>query len=174
MIGRKRPAATGAHKKLSDGHVNLRDLSSAGLVFLIGGLTLFEANRYPFGTVRNMGPGFFPTIVGLALLVLGAAILAGGRLHGPAVVGEVDEDDGEVRRRSIRSLIVLPAAILVFAALVRGYGLAPATFLSVLVSAFADTRVRFIRALAIAAAVTLLCLAIFSLGLGIQVKVFAW
>ena len=54
---------------------NLRDFLS-GLVFLLFGLGFgWAATRHPLGSAANMGPGYFPLLVGLLLGALGVFIL---------------------------------------------------------------------------------------------------
>ena len=44
----------------------------SGILFIsFGILALVIARDYPIGEARRMGPGFFPTYIGIALLILG-------------------------------------------------------------------------------------------------------
>jgi putative tricarboxylic transport membrane protein len=52
-----------------------RRLPAAALIGL-GAAALYEASSLAFGTVRQPGSGFFPTLVSLALIVFGAMALA--------------------------------------------------------------------------------------------------
>ena len=50
----------------------------AGLTLaVIGGAFALGARAYPVGTGENMGPGYFPMLLGVLLLVLSAAIVLG-------------------------------------------------------------------------------------------------
>ncbi len=42
----------------------------------IGLAAIFFASAYRLGTLRNVGPGFFPTVVGYGLVVVGVALAA--------------------------------------------------------------------------------------------------
>lgn len=54
---------------------NLQDFL-AGLVFLLAGLGYgWAASRHALGTAADMGPGYFPLLVSLLLVLLGALIL---------------------------------------------------------------------------------------------------
>lgn len=47
----------------------------AGIMFaLIGALAAAGSLRYPMGTARDMGPGYFPFWLGIGLAVLGAGV----------------------------------------------------------------------------------------------------
>jgi hypothetical protein len=56
---------------------NRKDFN-AGLMFMaIGTFFLIGATKYPMGTTLRMGPSYFPSILGGALLVLGAITFFG-------------------------------------------------------------------------------------------------
>lgn len=53
---------------------NKKDLA-AGLLFVaIGAATIIGASDYPLGTIRSIGPGYFPIMLGIALALLGADV----------------------------------------------------------------------------------------------------
>ena len=56
----------------------------AGLIFIAFGVAaIVIGNNYALGTAARMGPGYFPRILGILLIVLGSALsLRGLRLHG--------------------------------------------------------------------------------------------
>ena len=48
-----------------------------GIVFLFFGITFyFYSKIYSLGTASNMGPGFFPTLISGALMVLGILLIS--------------------------------------------------------------------------------------------------
>jgi len=56
-----------------------------GLLFVgFGLLAILVARDYPMGSAMRMGPGYFPTYIGLALVAIGAWIAADGLLHARA------------------------------------------------------------------------------------------
>lgn len=64
----------------------------AGLMFLVvGGLFALGAQKYTVGSAARMGPGYFPTLLGILLAVLGAAIIFYAMLHNPAHVKDGDK-----------------------------------------------------------------------------------
>jgi len=56
----------------------------AGMMFVgFGLLAIFMARDYPFGSTSRMGPGYFPTWLGIIMAVLGGALaLQGLRTEG--------------------------------------------------------------------------------------------
>src|SRR5690606_19825398 len=131
-------------------------------------LCLAEALTYQLGTFRNMGPGLFPAAIGGCLIVLGLGILLWDARR------STPEPEPEATEVAWRAVVMLPAAVLVFAAVLRPLGLAPATFLAVFAGAFADSKIRTVQGLAVALAVTVVSVLVFREGLGVQVRTFEW
>jgi hypothetical protein len=125
----------------------------AGAVFAGFGLAFaITSTTYDIGTPLRMGPGFFPLVLGGILVVLGVSI---------AVKGVVAGEGGDVGPVPWRALVLLVAAIVFFGSTVRGLGLAPALFVSVLLAALAGRGVRIVPAVVIAASLTALSVLIF-------------
>ena len=61
----------------------------AGLMFIAVGIAaIVIASNYTLGTAARMGPGYFPRILGILMIVLGAVIaLRSLRLAGPPLPG---------------------------------------------------------------------------------------
>ena len=70
-----------------------------------------------------------------------------------------------------RAVVLLVGALVFFGAAIKGLGLAPSVFGAGLLSAFASRQNGPLQATGIAAALTLLCLAVFHYGLGLSVPV---
>jgi hypothetical protein len=67
-----------------------RDDLLAGVIFVaLGGGFAYTASTYEVGSLRAMGPGYFPLALGLVLAALGVVIMAGGliRLRREAALG---------------------------------------------------------------------------------------
>ncbi len=132
----------------------------AGAVFIAFGLAFaVAASDYSLGTALRMGPGYFPLVLGGLLVVLGVLTV---------VKGFVAPDEGEVGRVPWRSLALLLGAVLFFGFTVRGLGLVPALFVTVLLAALAGFQVRLVPALVIATVLTALCYLIFVLALQLR------
>lgn len=140
---------------------NHKELLSGAFFAALGLVTVVAAQHYRTGSITAMGPGYFPTVLGGLLIVLGAINL------GRAVVLEAGEP-GEERGAGIpwRSLLLITAAITAFGAVFERAGLLAAVLVTVALSCLANRRLRPLEALAIFAVVALLAAALFVYGLG--------
>lgn len=136
----------------------------AGLTFVAFGLAFaVVAASYELGTALRMGPGYFPLVLGGLLALLGVLIIAKGFLAG---------EGGAIGAIPWRGLVLILAAVLVFGLTVRGLGLVPSTFVTALMSAFASRRTGPVGALLISVGLTLLCVLVFVLALGLRLALF--
>ncbi len=130
----------------------------AGLMFVFFGvLFLLVARRYPLGTARQMGPGCFPALLGGFLALIGVAISIGGLRSGAETI----------RSWPLRPLVLVSAAVLAFAVLVRPLGLVLAVLILVVVCSFSgsDTRLREVIGLCIV--LSALAVTVFVYGFGL-------
>lgn len=122
---------------------NPRDVL-AGLLFIaIGIATVIGASDYPLGTIRNIGPGYYPILLGIALALLGGAIA----LKGLKVSTEPPDEHGF----ALRPLIMVVVAVVAFGLLVRPFGLGAAIVALIVISSFAGRDFSIVR-------VALLCI----------------
>lgn len=125
----------------------------AGAVFTAFGLAFAVTSAtYEIGTPLRMGPGFYPLVLGGILVVLGVSI---------AVKGFVAAEGGDIGTVPWKALVLLVGAILFFGLTVRGLGLVPALFVTVLLAGLADRKARLVPAVVIAASLTALSVLIF-------------
>src|SRR6202043_4032206 len=97
----------------------------AGLLFLsVGAGAIGIARDYTIGTALHMGPGYFPIAVGTLLVLVGAMSV----LRALAVTTISTE------RIALRPLVVIGAAVVVFAAAIDRIGLVPSVFVSALLA----------------------------------------
>lgn len=130
----------------------------AGLMFAgIGAAAIFIARHYPFGTALRMGPGYFPLVLGGILVLFGLYIMLRG-LH----IQEKIEGNW-----SIRALIVLPLAMVLFGVLMDLLGFIPALAILIFGSAAASREFKFFEVLLLAVLLTSLSVAMFVWGLGL-------
>jgi Tripartite tricarboxylate transporter TctB family len=52
-----------------------RDLLTGLLYAFFGAAVAFAARKYPIGSLDRLGPGFFPTMAGVALVVIGVSLI---------------------------------------------------------------------------------------------------
>ena len=95
-----------------------------------------DGTRYPIGTLRQMGPGYFPLALGVLLIILGIMI-AGTAIGGAA---SEDEDVIELRPQWWGWFCIIAGPAL-FILLGRYGGMLPATFACVFVAALGDRQI---------------------------------
>lgn len=137
-------------------------LGGLGLTAL-GVFAAFYAQRYEFGDLNRMGPGFFPVVLGSLLAVLGLVIALPAWLRkGPAV---------EVKWKTFALVMI---SLVAFALTLKWLGLILATVLSVVLSTLADDDTRWKSRLLIAAGVAVVTYAVFGFGLKMSLPVWPW
>ena len=134
-----------------------------GAIFVACGLLFaYQCLSLDIGTAFRMGPGYFPLVLAIVLVLLGAIVLVQAiRVEGEPI--------GPIAWRGM--LFILPAPIF-FGLTVRGLGFVPSLFLTGLIAAFASTRMKPGMALVLCAALTLFSVAVFSYALGLPFQRF--
>lgn len=135
----------------------------AGLMFIgVGGGAMLMARDYPFGSALRMGPGYFPTVLGAIVAVLGVWVLIQGLLKQQPVT----------RTWSLRALIVLPLTALVFGFMMEVAGFIPALVVLAVMSAFASPEFKVVEQGLLAIGLTVLSVGLFIYGLGLPYPLF--
>lgn len=98
----------------------------SGIVFLAIGGAFFALGRgYSMGTGRSMGPGYFPTLLSVLLMAVGAVLAVKSALK-PGEATPVP---------AFRKLAVITVSVVAFGLLLRPLGLVPAILALVLIAA---------------------------------------
>jgi len=137
-----------------------------GLFFVLVGV-VFAATalaKLPIGSAAQMGPGYYPILLSIVLVGLGAAIAFG--------FGGEGDDPGEMI--SLRSLLLVAGAPVLFALTIRSLGFLPATFLAVFAAALADRSATLVQALTTAIGLTAFCVAVFIYGIEVPYPLLAY
>ena len=130
----------------------------AGLMFfVIGAVAVLVARDYPFGRLLRMGSGFFPTLLGVILMLFGIYIMVKGLRRHEKIQGNW----------SVRAVIVLPLITVLFGVLMDRAGFIPALAVLALGSAAAGNEFKWNEVLLLTAFMTVLSVAVFILGLGL-------
>ena len=134
-----------------------------GVIFIGLGVAFgWQSFNLDLGTAFRMGPGYFPLVLSVILILLGAVILLrAGRVQ--------NEPMGPIAWRGL--LFILPAPIF-FGLTVRGLGFVPSLFLTALIAAFASHKMKPLMALALSAGLTVFSVAVFNYGLGLPFQRF--
>lgn len=135
----------------------------AGLIFIVFGVAAAVIARgYPLGSAARMGPGYFPTALGILLIVLGAAIVVRG-----------------LRTRehlwpswNFRSAGWILVSVLVFAAAIRPLGLVIAAAATLAVACLATRRYPVREAGAVVVALVLVAALLFVEALGLPLRLW--
>jgi hypothetical protein len=144
---------------------NHKDLG-AGLLFVaIGTVAVITASGYSIGSTRQMGPGYFPVLLGGVLIVLGAAIGLRGLWTSQAAA---------LPTVRFRPLLLLTLSILAFAFMIERFGLIPAIVAAVLVSCLGGDEFKLREAAPLAAFLAAASVLLFHVGLGLPFALWNW
>lgn len=138
-----------------------QDLVGGCLSIALGAFVLFTASNYPMGSLLRMGPGFFPGIIAVLIMLLGSALIVGGLRQ---------RANGSRMAVQWRSMLAIGGGIVFFALSLERAGLVPATLGLVLLSSLAQRRWRPRSVAVLAIAVTVLVYLLFVTVLQIPVR----
>lgn len=134
-----------------------RDVMGGLLVAAIGAGFLVFGRELELGSSFRMGPGYFPTVLSVVLILLGLA-LAGLALRRPL-------EEGTWAHLPWRGLVLVLGAVVLFGFTLRGLGLMPVMAVVVLLTAWASRYASW-RA-SVPLALGLFCTFLFIKGLGL-------
>jgi hypothetical protein len=141
-------------------NANTKDLS-AGLLFIaIAALFALGTRELDLGTPLRLGPGAFPLLLAGALGLLGLII----------VVQAFRNPKTHEMVIPWRGILLIVAAPVLFGLSVRGLGLVGSIALIVIVSAFASRRMSAKLAVLLTIGLTVFCVLVFSVGLGLPLR----
>lgn len=129
------------------------------LIALGAGAGFYALLNYDLGSVRMMGPGMVPMVVGFAIAGFGLLIAV------PAVFTR-----GWAVSVPLRPLAYVSLGVAAFALAVRPLGIGPAVFLAALISSRADAQVPLRWSLLLSAALAVAGFALFRYGLGVPMQ----
>jgi hypothetical protein len=109
---------------------NHRDFWS-GVLFIVTGLLFVVLSRqYQLGSAAKMGPGYFPTILGALMAVLGLMILAGSMARRAQAL--------KIERVDFKAILLVLLAVAVYALTLPKLGFIVALFLLIGISSIAS------------------------------------
>lgn len=135
----------------------------AGLLFIAFGVAAITiGSSYTLGTAARMGPGYFPRILGILLIVLGSALgLRAVRLNGPPLPGW-----------KWRPTVIVLASVAVFGMIVNWAGVVLSTVLLIVAASAASHEFRFRESLLAGAVLAALAVGVFVIGLKLQLPIW--
>jgi putative tricarboxylic transport membrane protein len=135
----------------------------AGLLFIaFGVVAIVVGSNYALGTAARMGPGYFPRILGILLITLGGAL----------ALRSLKTQGAKVPRFLWRPLLLVLGSVVVFGFIVEQVGLLLSTIVLILSASAASHEFRWKEALASGVFFALLAIAVFVLGLKLQLPIF--
>jgi putative tricarboxylic transport membrane protein len=140
-----------------------RDFWAGLFLIAIGAAAIVLGRDYAFGTAVRMGPGYFPNVLGGLLILFGIYLVALSLRGSEPIAGAW----------SLRGLVLVPASLVLFGALIERAGFIPAMLMLMFGSASASTEFRLVEALLFSVLVTALCAVIFVWGLGLPYPLIA-
>jgi hypothetical protein len=137
----------------------------AGLMFATLGIAaIVISSNYPLGTAARMGPGYFPRILGILLIALGAVLsLRALRLNGPPLP-----------RWPWRPTVIVLGSVVFFGAIVQTVGVAISTVLLIVAASAASREFRPREALISGLFLAALAVGVFVIGLKLQLPIWPW
>jgi hypothetical protein len=148
--------------------IGLEELVGALVYIAAGGYVMFESSHYRMGTLHQMGPGYFPFLLGALLSLLGVifiieqALLAKSRAR------------AESEPFDWRPLVMIALAVVLFAFLFERAGLVPSIFVLIGVGSLAQRKFSLVQALFVAFGLSLGSYLLFVRFLAIPFDLFWW
>ncbi|OFW65190.1 MAG: hypothetical protein A2Y74_02150 [Actinobacteria bacterium RBG_13_63_9] len=138
----------------------------AGLLFIAFGLVavVIAFKNYPVGTSFNMGPGYFPTLLGGILTFFGVYLLLRGLIRRVEIEGVW----------GIRPLALITLGIVAFGFLMDRLGMVVALLALFFISALGGHEFKFKEVLILTVVMTVACWGIFIYGLALPYRLFFW
>ncbi|MGH8851862.1 MAG: tripartite tricarboxylate transporter TctB family protein [Casimicrobiaceae bacterium] len=135
----------------------------AGLLFVAFGVAaIVIARTYPMGTAARMGPGYFPRLLGILLILLGAALsLRALRGQGPPLAGW-----------KWRPVTIVLSSVVAFGMVLTHAGLVLSTIGLIAVASTASHEYRFRESLVSGIVLAVLSVGVFVLGLKLQLPIW--
>lgn len=141
---------------------NPKDFWTGAIFLAFGAAAVVFGREYPFGTSFKMGPGYFPTVLGALLALVGLATSLRGLIRPGSAVGAF----------AYREIALILAATVLFGLLLRGAGLIVAVVLLVVTGAYASRFFRWGTAVALGAGMAAFCVLVFNMALGLPLAIW--
>jgi hypothetical protein len=139
----------------------------AGILFLVTGiLFMYLSRQYQLGTAAKMGPGYFPTILGGLMAVLGLLTLV------PSIRARTPEV--RINKIDLRMIVLILVAVAVYALTLPKLGFIVALFLLILISSIASHEFNLKTTLISAVVLLVFSYLVFVKGLELQFPFLPW
>jgi hypothetical protein len=142
------------------------DVLGGALMFAVGFSVAVHSTSLKIGTLSDMGPGYFPLILGVILTFVGIAITVKGYL---SILPRKEQKPPEWK-----AWLLICLGMISFVVLSEYLGLVAATFAIVFISALADRKNSWRSAAVLALAMVPVSVIVFWWILQIQLPLFKW
>jgi len=135
----------------------------SGLLFIgFGVFALIVGSNYTLGSAARMGPGYFPRILGILLVLIGALlVLRSLRLRGAAIPPF-----------RWKPMLIVFVSVLIFGFIIDRLGLALSTVFLIFAASSASHEFRWKEALVSGVLFAALAIAVFIIGLKLQLPIW--
>ena len=141
----------------------------AGLMFVaIGAAFWYGAGNYQLGSAARMGPGWFPSVLGAMMTLLGVLIA------GVGLKNQAKWSATEGIGWTLKPVVTLTVAVVLFGFALPTLGMIVAIILLTIVSGTAAHDKNFKQLAMITVLMCVFCAAVFVWGLKLQMKLFPW
>ncbi|MEQ9812293.1 MAG: tripartite tricarboxylate transporter TctB family protein [Azospirillaceae bacterium] len=137
---------------------NYKDVAGGGLFVALGLYVFVSAFGFGIGTTSRMGAGYYPMVLGVVAIVLGAVIVALGW-----------QETAERPRVAVKPLLAVLAGLIAFYVLVDRAGMIPAIWGLTGLASLADNDITWRGTIGLMLAVSLAAWLLFSVFLGLPI-----
>lgn len=142
---------------------DMHDIVGGLALVALGAFAAIYAQRYEFGDLNRMGPGYFPVALGIILALLGLAIaIPAFKRHGEPIVVKW------------KTLTLVLGSVVAFALTLKVIGLILATALAVVISSLADNETTWKGRVLLAVGVSAVTYLVFGFALGMVLPAWPW
>ena len=153
-----------------------KDRLGGALLVATGAATVFAGTGYGMGSLRAMGSGFYPVVLGVLLALIGAVLFASATRAPDAHLADAPAEAAHLTGPVVqwRGWLCILGGALSFVVLGQHGGLVPASFVSVFVAALGDRDNSVRDAALLAVLMTALGVVVFHFGLHLLLPLLTW
>jgi hypothetical protein len=137
----------------------------SGLLFIVLGLGFaLYARNYQMGTASQMGPGYFPVVLGSLLAVIGLVVTVQGL--------SLTQDEEKIEPMFFKPMLLVLGPIILFGVMLIPMGLVLSSIMLIGLTALASPEFSLKYVVPTALVLTLGCYLVFIYGLGLPIPVW--
>ncbi len=143
---------------------NQKDFWAGVMFILFGGFFAGFGTQYTFGTAARMGPGYFPTVLGIILMVLGLIVAVSGMSS--------KNSEEKVNKFAWDVLLMILGSVTLFGVLLDPLGLIGSLIVLIMLSSYASHEHTWKASIGNTVVLILLCLFVFVYALSLQFQLW--